>query len=202
MDGKKPTRLKRLPRPNYCGTAWVHWILAIDERRVGWLDAKLLYRFREVLTHTAFRYQLACPIFCLMPDHMHLLWVGLAETSNQLTAMQRFRLDMNDSLQRIGYSFQRQSYDHVFKGNELEQNAIEDVVDYIARNPERKQLVPLGGFATYPYTGCLLPGACRLRLFEEGSWREILRTLAFLRRTQCFRVPDPSRQLDDGEFGN
>ena len=46
-------------------------------------------------------------------------------------------------------------------------------------------------FATYPFTGCLLPGAARLRLFTEKGWDEIWRTPAFLRRTECFRRPDP-----------
>ena len=60
-----------------------------------------------------FRYQLACPIYCLMPDHLHLLWTGVAETSDQLLAMKSFRKDMNGSLGRIGFQLQLQAYDHV-----------------------------------------------------------------------------------------
>ena len=77
------------------GNAWVHWTLGIAQRRSGWLEAKFLYKFRELLTHNMFRYQLACPIFCLMPDHMHLIWTGLAPQSNQLVAMKAFRRDVN-----------------------------------------------------------------------------------------------------------
>ena len=197
MNAKKPSRLKRLPDEYYQGEAWVHWILAIEDRKTGWLDARLLYRFREILTHAAFRYQFACPIFCLMPDHIHMLWVGLADASNQLNAMKRFRLDLNESLRRIGFELQRQAYDHVLKEEELERDAIEDVAEYIARNPERKGLVPFDGFARYPFTGCLLPGACQLRLFQKIGWDEIWQTLAFLRRTECFRIPDPKYFNDD-----
>jgi REP element-mobilizing transposase RayT len=148
---------------------------------------------RELLTHVAFRYQLACPIFCLMPDHIHLLCCGLADSTNQRNAIKRLRKDAHECLQRIGFEFQRQPYDHVLCGEELEQSAIEDVSEYIARNPERKQLVPIDGFATYSYTACLLPGFPEIRLFEPESWDTVWRTISFLKRTECFRIPDPKR---------
>ena len=190
MNMLRPSRLNRLPPEYYTGEAWVHWVLTIENRRTGWLDAKFLYRFREVLTHATFRYQFACPIYCLMPDHMHMLWSGLAHRTNQLAAMQRFRLDMNESLRRVGYEFQRQAYDHVLKESEQERNAVEATAEYIARNPERRGLVPIEHFADYPYTGCLLPGACQIRLYRGTSWDEIWRTMSFLRRTECYRTPD------------
>ena len=191
MDEYYKQRLKRLPQVHYKGHAWVHWTLTMDDRKKGWLDAKLLYKFRELLTHTMFRYQAACPIYCLMPDHMHLMWTGLAEQSNQSTAMKAFRVDLNDVLSKIGFQLQLQPYDHVMKDSELERGAIEATAEYIARNPERKGLVKADEFAKYPYTGCLLPGAARLRLFTERGWDEIWRTLAILKRTECFRRPDP-----------
>ncbi|MEZ6137535.1 MAG: hypothetical protein R3C53_21825 [Pirellulaceae bacterium] len=64
--------LRRLSREYYIGDAIVHWSVNIRDRRQGWLTAPFLYRFRELLTHTTFRYGLACPIFCLMPDHIHM----------------------------------------------------------------------------------------------------------------------------------
>ncbi len=191
MTATQPQRLKRLPPEYYRGEAWVHWVLTIDKRRTGWLDAKFLYRFRELLTHSAFRYQFACPIYTLMPDHMHLLWAGLSISADQLPAMKHFRKNMNDSLKRIGFEFQRQPYDHVLKEDELERSAIEDVAEYIARNPERKSLVGIDKFAEHPYTGCLLPGAPLVRLFGERGWDEVWVTMDFLKRTACYRTPDP-----------
>ena len=194
MSAHRPERLKRLPPEFYQGFAWVHWVLTIEDRRAGWLDAKLLYRFRELLTHACFRYQIACPIFTLMPDHMHLLWSGLAPQSDQLPAMKSFRKNMNDSLRKIGFEFQRQPYDHVLKEDELEKEAIETTAEYIARNSERKGLVAEDAFASYRYNGCLLPGAPLLRLFTEKGWDEVWQTLAFLKRTECYRRPDPKYQ--------
>ncbi len=191
MSEKYSQRLKRLPPECYRGFAWVHWTLAIEDRKTGWLDARYLYKFRELLTHAMFHYQLACPIYCLMPDHLHLLWTGVAESSDQLVAMKSFRKDMNDCLGRIGFKLQIQAYDHVLKEKEMEQIELETMVEYIARNPERKKRIPVDSFATYPFTGCLLPGAAQLRLFQECGWDEIWRTLAFLKRTECFRREDP-----------
>ena len=105
--------------------------------------------------------------------------------------MKSFRKYLNDTLGKIDFQLQLQGFDHVLKENELEREAIESTAEYIARNPERKALIDVDTFATYPFTGCLLPGAARLRLFTEKGWDEIWRTPAFLRRTECFRRPDP-----------
>jgi REP element-mobilizing transposase RayT len=41
------------------------------------------------------RYKLACPAFCLMPDHLHLMWIGLAPDSDQRKAAKFFREHVN-----------------------------------------------------------------------------------------------------------
>jgi putative transposase len=74
----KRDHLKRLPPEYYQGDAIVHWTLTIRTERQG----LFYYRFRELL---AFRYEFACPIFCLMPDHFHML--GLSESCDQLLAI-------------------------------------------------------------------------------------------------------------------
>ena len=186
-------RLKRLPPEYYRGLAWVHWTLTIEDRKCGWLDTRFFYKFREILAHVMFRDRLACPLFCLMPEHFHLLWCGLTRSSDQLLAIKHLRTDTNDCLKRIGYALQRQSYDHVLKEEELERGAIQALVDYIARNPERRELVAQDGFASYPFTSCLLPGYPQLRLFQPDSWDRVWRTIAYLKRTECFRIPDPER---------
>jgi len=69
--------LHRLEAGFYRGDAIVHWSLTMLNRKQGWLNGLFYYRFREILTHTAFRYAIACPIFCLMPDHLHMVWMGV-----------------------------------------------------------------------------------------------------------------------------
>jgi len=183
--------LRRLERENYQGDAWVHWSLTIEGRRVGWLTPLFLYRFREILCHTCFRYQLACGIYCLMPDHMHLLWRGLASTSDQLNGMKFFRVRVNEALGKVGYKLQRQAYDRVLREWEIERNELETIVTYLARNPERAGLLEADQFGRYPYTGCLLPGYPELKLFQPDSWSRFWRAMNYLERTELFRHPDP-----------
>src|SRR4051794_21460997 len=87
--------LKRLPREYYLGQASVHWAMTIDQRKTGWLVPIFFYKFRELLTHTTFRYGFCCPIYCLMPDHLHMLWVGILPGCDQLVAARYFRKQLN-----------------------------------------------------------------------------------------------------------
>lgn len=181
--------LRRLPPEYYQGEAVVHWSLTIRDRRQGWLSAVFYYRFRELLTHTAFRYELACPIFCLMPDHFHMLWMGLAKTCDQLLAMKHFRKTTNASLKRLGYMLQDQAYDRVLRDDEKSGPGLRAVVEYIARNPERAQLIQPDEFASYKFSGCVVPGYPELRLFEPNFWDKFDRIISFLRKKGLTRHP-------------
>jgi hypothetical protein len=87
--------LPRLPREYYQGDAVVHWTLPVSHRRRGWLDERFHSAFRELVLHTAAREGLFCPTYCLMPDHLHLVWTGLRLDSDQLngTAFLRTHLE-------------------------------------------------------------------------------------------------------------
>jgi len=159
----------------------VHWSLVIQDRKQGWCKPILLYKFRELLTHTAFRYAIACPVYCLMPDHIHMLWMGLFESSDQRLAMRHFRDRFNDVLERLQVELQGQAYDDVLKDEERKEESIEAVCDYIARNPERAGLVPIDGYADYKFTGCLVPGYPELTPFAADYWTRYWRIVSYLR---------------------
>jgi putative transposase len=175
------SNLRRLPDEFYQGDAFVHWILTVDQRKTGWLIPIFFYRFRELLTHTMFRYSITCPIFVCMPDHFHLLWLGLADDSDQKVAMKYFRKHLNDALGKMGFQLQRQPFEHVLHEGERERGAFENAADYIARNPERKGLVQIDGYGTYRFTGCLVPGYPELKPFEKDYWDRFWRTYSYLR---------------------
>jgi len=156
-------------------------------RKQGWLNGLFYYRFREILTHTAFRYAIACPIFCLMPDHLHMVWMGLLDESNQLLAMKHFRKAANETLRRIGYELQDQAYDHIVRSDERQDEAFHDVCEYVARNPERAGLVTVDGYSRYKFSGCLVPGYPQLRPFDDGFWNEFDRVISYLRANGLFR---------------
>lgn len=170
--------------------------MTIDQRRTGWLKPNFLYRFRELLTHATFRYRLACPIFCLMPDHLHMIWIGIDERSDQLKACKYFRKHLNESLSRSCHKLQHQAYDRVLRDNERTETGFGDLVNYIARNPERAKLVPVDGYPSYAYTGCLFPGYPELRLWQTDFWPRFWRTLSFVRQHGMFRPAD--EDLSDG----
>src|SRR6476620_8883698 len=94
--------LRRLPPEHYRGRAIVHWSMAMEDRETGWLVPIFYYKFRELLTHTMFRYGLCCPIYCCMPDHLHLLWVGILDGSDQRNAVKFFRAQLNPVLGKLG----------------------------------------------------------------------------------------------------
>ena len=185
MGYKMPERnhLKRLPRGFYQNDAIVHWTITIRDRKLDWLSPVFLYRFRELQTHTLFRYGLACPIFCLMPDHMHFVWMGLVDGSDQLNAMKHFRPRCDDSLGQIGISLQDQSYDHVLTAEERREVAFHQLCEYIARNPERAGLEDPDCCKEYPYTGCLIPGYPELQPFEQNFRDQLDRTVSHIRKS-------------------
>jgi len=176
--------LKRLPKENYLGQAYVHWTMTIEDRKTGWLIPIFYYKLREILTHTAFRYRICCPIYCCMPDHLHLLWIGLDGGSDQLLAARFFRKQMNLILEKLGCRLQREAYDHMLSEQERERTAFEDVVEYIARNPERAGLVKQDCFRDYRYTDCLVPGYPELHLWEANYWERFWRTYTYLAKNR------------------
>jgi putative transposase len=174
--------LKRLDDSEYQGHAIVHWTITIRDRRTGWLDARLYYRFRELLAHSFLRYAIASPMICLMPDHIHMVWMGILECSDQKLGMKHFRQHFNDALARIGFELQDQPHDHVLLQNEKTEAALMNLCEYIARNPERAKLVSIDGYKDYPFTGCLVPGYPELRPFEDDFWLRFDRVISYLRK--------------------
>src|SRR5450432_1492415 len=92
------SKLPRLPRQAYQGHVSVFWTHTFIDRATGWLDHDFHARFREVLLHACSRYKVACPVYVLMPDHWHLIWMGLARESNQATATAFLRRKLAPSL--------------------------------------------------------------------------------------------------------
>ena len=174
--------LKRLPAVYYRGQAYVHWSMTMDNRKTGWLIPIFYYEFREILTHTMFRFGLCCPIYCCMPDHIHLLWMGIFDGSDQRRAAKYFRRQLNLVLDQFGTRFQRQAYDHVLRKEAREQTAFENVSEYIARNPERAGLVNEDCFRDYLYTDCLVPGYPELKLWQEDFWEHFWRIFSHLQK--------------------
>ena len=131
--------LARLPREYYQGDAVVHWTMPMALRGTGWLNETFHARFREVMLHAAAREGLFCPTYCLMPDHLHLVWMGLHRDSNQRNSMKFLREHLGPALRP--YRFQHQAHDHVLREEERTRGAFAKVCFYIIDNARVAKLV-------------------------------------------------------------
>lgn len=150
--------LPRLPRECYQGDAVVHWTMPLALRATGWLHDTFHAHFREMLLHAAARGGLFCPTYCLMPDHIHLVWMGLRRDSDQLNGMKFLR----------PRRFQHQAHDHVLREEQRKRQAFRKVCFYVVDNARAAELVKHP--KDWPFAGAIVPGYPELHPLEEGFW--------------------------------
>ena len=158
--------LPRLSREHYQGVTVVHWTMPVAHRGTGWLNELFHARFRELMLHAAVREGLFCPTYCLMPDHIHLLWMGLHRDSDQRNGMKFLREHLGAALHP--HRFQHQAHDHVLREEERRRGAFAKICFYILANPVRAELIKEP--ERWPFCGAILPGYPDLHPFEEDFW--------------------------------
>ena len=169
MPQSEPDRKRHLPklaRQFYRGQSFIHWTLTTENRKTGWLADRFHHAFREVLLHAAVRYRLCCPAYTILPDHMHVLWLGMAADSDQKVAVAFLRKHLKPYLRPADW--QAQPHDHVLREQERERGAFQSIAWYILENPVRAGLAaePRG----YRFSGCVVPGYPALTPFRDGYW--------------------------------
>ncbi len=160
--------LRRLAPQCYRGLAMVHWSLTVAQRRTGWLDAKAHASWREVTLHTLARYRLAVPVYCLMPDHAHVLLVGLAAESDQRLALGFLRRYSEAMFASVRGAWQKQGYDNVLRESERGRDGFATVAHYIVENPVQAGLVAKA--TEWDYSGSLIAGWPDLDWRREDFW--------------------------------
>jgi hypothetical protein len=150
--------------------------MTLESRAIGWLDSLAHARVRELLCHALSRYQIVCPVYCLMPDHLHLLLIGWNEHSDQRRAVALLRTAWNAELRRGGRSLQRQSYDHVLRDAERAHGAFVANASYVLANPERANVV--ANWCDYPYLGSMVPGYPIIDPRAPDFWERFWQILA------------------------
>jgi REP element-mobilizing transposase RayT len=179
--------LPRLPRQYYQGDAVVHWTLTMFDRVRGWLTSTVQSQFRELMFHTAAREGLLCPIYCLMPDHLHFVWMGLRLDTDQLNGMAFLRTYLGPALKPA--KFQPQAQDKVLREEERKHNAFAKVCFYIAANPVRAELMT--ETQPWPYTGCVVPGYPDLNPADEDFWSKFWKIYGKLRQPDAGKIKRP-----------
>ena len=179
--------LPRLPREYYQADAVIHWTLTIFDRQQGWFTPAFTQQFRELLLHTAARESLVCPIYCLMPDHLHLVWMGLRRETDQINAMAFLRTHLEPMLRPA--KFQNQAQDNVLREQERTREAFARLCAYIAANPIRADLVKENEI--WQGIGCILPGYPTLNPLAEDFWPKFWKIYQNLRQSDAANLKRP-----------
>ncbi len=166
MTFKPKSTLPRLSREFYQGQAFVLWTHTIEGRTTGWLNDEFHLHFRELLLHTCHRFELATATYVLMPDHFHLVWLGLGAASDQWLATAFFRKHLAPQLG--GHRLQDRAHDHVLRDAERERGALADSCAYVCQNPERADLTRQ--WRDWPYVGAVASGYPDLDVRTADYW--------------------------------
>lgn len=165
--------LPRLAPQYYCGLAVVLWTITLQKRATGWLDQEFHLHFRALLLHAAAREGLFCPAYVLMPDHMHLIWMGLRADTDQRNAIRFLRRHLAIELGRrpdkgVEFELQKQSHDFVLREDDRRRGAFQKTCFYVTNNPCRKDLA--GHPRDWPYLGAVVPGYPFLYPLDDDFW--------------------------------
>ena len=187
VDGtvEQKDNLPRLLRHHYQGHAVVMWTLAMEHRATGWLNEPFQSHFRELMLHVAAREQVWCPTYCLMPDHLHLVWMGVRRESDQLNAMRFLRRQLAPALKPR--QFQHQAHDHVLREDERKRGAFVRVCFYVLANPVRAKLA--AQVEDWPFCGAIVPGYPTLHPTQPDFWETFWELYAAERESE---PPAPS----------
>ena len=184
---RKKGKLPRLERHRYQGHAVIFWTTTLEERARGWLTLAFHAEFRELMLHAAAREHLFCPAYCLMPDHLHFIWMGTRRETDQLNAMKFLRTHLEPALGH-GRQWQHQPHDHVLREIERRRDAFARFCFYTLANPVRAELVARE--RDWPYSGAVVPGYPALDLFAEDHWERFWRLYVAEREAE---PPPPSK---------
>ena len=176
--------LPRLASEFYRGDAVVHWTLTIFDRDTGWLNDAFHSRFRELMIHAAAREGLFCPAYCLMPDHIHLLWMGLERETDQRNGMKFLRTHLKPVL--APFKLQPQAHDHVLREEDRKRNAFAKICFYILANPVRAGLIK--ETEPWPFCGAVIPGYPALYPLGKDFWP------LFWKLYMASRLPDAGQR--------
>ncbi len=145
------TKKHRLERGFYVGTQTVAYTLCVCEHRKLFADAEVVERFLAALKLYADGEACLVPIYCFMPDHLHLMIRGRTDGSDMARVVAQFKQRTGRwlRLNRPGFRWQPSYYDHVVRMSEDWQNQ----ALYILNNPVRAKLIE--DPYEYPFTGSI-----------------------------------------------
>ena len=165
----------------------------MSERQQGWLDERFHTAFREVTLHAAAREGLLCPAYCLMPDHIHFVWMGLRRETDQRNGVKFFRAQIGPFLKPA--RFQHQAHDHLLTPEERKQSAFTlACADYVLLNPLKAELVKKP--SDWPYLGAVIPGYPHANPFDHDYWPWFWERYSAMREPGIEKRTLPPREME------
>lgn len=139
----------RLPAENYVGRRRYFITICCDRRRKHLAQSSIAASIVEILRATALQQKMAVYTYCLMPDHLHALVIGLEPSSNLQIFVMDFKRKATAEFQSSNSNslWQKKFYDYILRSNESNDR----VAAYIWMNPVRKGLCTKP--QDYPYSG-------------------------------------------------
>jgi len=140
-------RPHRLPDSHYVGQKAVVFTVCTDGRRNGLHRPDIAEPLIELFEKSLTDHNCRCAIYCIMPDHVHVMIIGNADDSDTKKAFVSFKirsgrwLTLNSTLR-----WQKNYWDHIVRYFET----WESQARYIALNPVRKGLAE--SILDWPYT--------------------------------------------------
>jgi len=111
--------LPRLREEDYVGRRTVAFTACLQGRSPYFVGLDTIRTHVSILESISVDYRVAVPIYCFMPDHLHVMLMGLEDDSNLIEAFRKFKLKSGIALQRYTeVRWQPRFYDHVVRASE------------------------------------------------------------------------------------
>ncbi len=151
LDYRICRKRHRLDAYRYVGSLTVAFTIGVLDRKTLFNDRRAVEKCLEILVAKLKSQNCEAPIYCFMPDHLHLLVRGLSEESCPKVVVDRFKISAGIWLRSSmpGFRLQHDYYDHIIRSDEDWRLQAR----YIAQNPVRSGLTddPM----QYARTGCI-----------------------------------------------
>lgn len=148
-----PTREKhhRLPRECYLGRQRVSFTCCIENGYPAFSDPVTVAALLDCLRAAITKYQATNWAYVFMPEHLHCVLEGTADTSDLWLAIYSFKSRTGKWLarHRPQAKWQKDYYDHIHRTDQT----LAQHISYIIGNPVRRGLVE--DWLQYPYLGSL-----------------------------------------------
>jgi len=138
-----------LAKEVYKGRILLALTLCIKNRVKTFIDPQVVNIFTKTLEEVAARSNCTIPVYCFMPDHLHLILSGNDDEVDLLKVINAYKQKTGFwlSRNRKGILWQKDFYDHVIRKEE----GLTACIKYILDNPVRKGIV--AEWQEYPFKG-------------------------------------------------